>query len=187
MFRQASIRYDSSAFYDRYSTPPNMVSNMVYSSMWKGVEFLSSSGFCQVYQNKDVLPLPPRCPPIGGLEMALRAPIWHNKPWWFLSSHLVSEWFIPPYRCLDQCWTCYMWMHGMNINAWWVCQGESIFGYPSYYLGQYHINTKFANLHRYESSCMVYRPGWYKRTYCLILITKLVKKYEILIIDIQMV
>lgn len=35
-------------------------------------------------------------------------------------------------------------MHGVNnqhqasIDTWWVCRGKRIFGYPSYYLGEYH-------------------------------------------------
>ena len=26
----------------------------------------------------------------------------------------------------------------ININVWWVCQGDEIFVYLNYYLGQYH-------------------------------------------------
>ena len=50
-----------------------------------------------------------------------------------------------------------------------------------------HIDTRVILL-RYESSCMVYRPEWYsKQKNCQIPIPILVKKYEILVIDIQMV
>ena len=48
-----------------------------------------------------------------------------------------------------------------------------------------HIDTRMI-IPRYESSCMVYRPKQYqKQNYCQI--SLLIERYEILIIDLQMV
>jgi hypothetical protein len=52
------------------------------------------------------------------------------------------------------------------IDIWWVCQGERIFVYLSYYLDQYHSKPSDmrAIWPRYLGSCMVYTKTENKNT-----------------------